>query len=256
MTYQEAVTEAADALKRGEDANWELARLTFENTRNGGTSGQADRATMDQWCADIRHASGRRFSEANGKKYKAVWAKFGGYDHTDRPSWTDAYYEFNVSYTDRAEYFEATATRRLTEDASIETQRDVAAKLLSNPAVADAVISAPDTRRAVYESLNRREQAAETRRERITDADPVASGLRSMNALVEMDTVLGRFVQDFTDTFRQMAALPQNDPFANREFLTLRLNHAQECLDQLRSYLDTGKTDIDAFLESVLKGSN
>lgn len=37
MGYQDQVAAAAAALKRGEDANWELARLTYENTREPGS---------------------------------------------------------------------------------------------------------------------------------------------------------------------------------------------------------------------------
>lgn len=252
MTYQDAVAQAANALKQGEDANWELARLTFENTKGLGNPGTTPGVTMEQWAEDVRSASGRRFSARTAGLYKTMWSRFGLQALADRPTWTDALYEVQPesSWHDRT----ARLAHQHIDTTDVEGKRDLAVKLMADPEVADAVISAPEPRRAVYEALNRREQAADVRRERLTDADPVSSGLRSMNALVEMDTVLGRFVQDFANTFRQMASLPEHDPFANREFLTLRLNHAQECLDQLRSYLDTGKTDIDTFLDSVLKG--
>lgn len=256
MTYQEAVTQAASALTRGEDANWELARLTYENTfTSGDVKAQPTRVSMERWCADIRAASGRQFSYTTGNRYKAIWVRHGLPLGEDRPSWTDAWEDVHGGPSP-AVAFAGINAERITDNATPDVKRDLAVKLMADPDVADAVIAQPATRRAVYESLNRREQAADTHRERIIDADPVSSGLRGLNAIAEMDTVLGRFIQEFTDTFRQMAALPPGDPFANREFLTLRLNHAQECLDQLRSYLDTGKTDIDAFLESVLKGGS
>ena len=249
MTYQDAVAQAASALTRGENANWELARLTYENTYAAGdTQSQSGRVSMDQWCTDVRLASERRFSAKTGERFKAIWRRYGP-PTVGGPSWIEAVEEY-VGVPSIREAFDP-----YTAPTTSDTKRDLAVKLMADPDIADAVIAQPESRRAVYESLNRREQAADDRRERTTDADPVSSGLRGLNAIAEMDAVLGRFIQEFTDTFRQMAALPAGDPFANREFLTLRLNHAQECLDQLRSYLDTGKTDIDAFLDSVLKGS-
>src|SRR5215204_2741044 len=74
MSYEEAVASAAAALTRGEDANWELARLTHENTIKGGGRQTSDGlVSMARWCGDVRQVSGRKFSLRTGGLYKAVW---------------------------------------------------------------------------------------------------------------------------------------------------------------------------------------
>lgn len=90
MSYQDNVQAAAMALSHGEDANWELARLTFESTRERGAHPQPDKATMEQWCAAVRELSGRKFSDSTGALHKRVWGRFGQQFIVDRPSWTDA----------------------------------------------------------------------------------------------------------------------------------------------------------------------
>jgi hypothetical protein len=252
MTYQEAVTQAADALTRGEDANWELARLTWENTKAAGDPGsQPDRATMEQWCSDIRAEAGRRFGESTGRKYRMLWDRYGQHFSVNRPSWTDAWQEVSPRIDDQR----WNSPEAFSERAAAGVKRDLAVKLMADPEVADAVIAQPEARRAVYESLNRREQSVQDRAERIRDADPISSELRGLNSLIVIDDVLQRFVRDFSENFQKIANLPERDIFSSRHFLTVRIERAQECLDRLRSYLETGKTDIDAFLDSVLKGS-
>jgi hypothetical protein len=91
-TYQDAVEQAATALKHGEDANWELARLTHENTRTGpGRGEQPGKVLMEQWCADVRVASGRRFSADLGKDYKRIWQRHGlGDPGSPKPPFAEA----------------------------------------------------------------------------------------------------------------------------------------------------------------------
>jgi len=96
MTYRDNVDLAATALVRGEDANWELARLTFENTKDN--RWDADGVLMAAWCADVREASGRKFGEATGAVYKAIWRRYGlEVPPGDRLSWADAYREVKPS---------------------------------------------------------------------------------------------------------------------------------------------------------------
>lgn len=229
MGYQDAVAQAAEALKRGEDANWELARLTHENTLMMGYPIQAGRVSMEQWASDVRAQSGRRFSAPHAARFKAIWGRYGHADLTDRPSWTDAM----IETVPAAAYEVAGGRRELARsletiaNAPAQERRDLVVKLMTDPIVADAVISQPEPRRAVYEALNRREQTAEQRRERMTDADPVSSELRGLNALLELSQIIERFVGDFSRVFQQAAQLPESDAFASRTFLTLQLERLQ-----------------------------
>jgi hypothetical protein len=126
------------------------------------------------------------------------------------------------------------------------------AKTATDPDVVDGVIADREGRRAVYEALSRREQTAETRRERMIDADPIASELRSMNALLDLSQAMDRYLRDGSAAMQHAAQLPAEDAFANRTFLMLQLDRVDEFSRRVRSYLETGKTDLDTFLDSVL----
>lgn len=257
MNYQEAVTEAASALKRGEDANWELARLTYENTwMSGNYDAQPDRVSMAQWCADIREKAGRRFSETTGSLYKTMWKKHGHLPFRERGAWADLWLELKGG-----SYPSTEDSSNVSVSNALEQKRDLAAKLLTDPEIADAVIAQPEARRAVYDSLSRREHAATERRERIAEQDPITVNIRQ----AEAQLTLSRMVRDFTgnvETFRrnladllqQAGPLSDRDIAANRHFIEQALREAREALDSVETYLVTGKTDIDAFLDSVLGG--
>lgn len=90
MEYRDAVINAAQALQRGEDANWQLAQLTYENTNRRGER-NAGRVSHEQWSADVRAESGRRFSEGTSRKYAMVWEAQSSQKGT--LSWTEAWYE-------------------------------------------------------------------------------------------------------------------------------------------------------------------
>jgi len=130
MTYQTNVQAAAAALKRGEDANWELARLTYENTLDAGdVRTQPGKVSMERWCEDVRAVSGRAFSYRTGKRYKAIWAKSGG-PAAGRPSWSEAYEDAD-GRTDRLEGLR----ERQVGASSPEGKRQLARELLDDPDV-------------------------------------------------------------------------------------------------------------------------
>ncbi len=151
-TYTEAVEEAAAALKRGEDANWELARLTYENTlMQGNAMSQPGKVNMEQWCADVRRASGRRFSAKSGRVYKAIWSEYGRHLDGDHLPWSEAY--DGVQGGTVAERFEKTHARNVTEKASVETKVQVARELLAEPEVAEAVVADQATRNVITDHI-------------------------------------------------------------------------------------------------------
>lgn len=261
MNYHEAVTQAAAALTRGEDANWELARLTYENTVTGtGARPEPGKVTMEQWCVDVREASGRRFATRTGKTYKAVWSRYGlgRAGGEGLPTWIDAYLEVNGATAPSEEHFAAVKANAVITHGSLEVKRDIAAKLLTDPVVADAVLQEPEMRRAVYDALNRREQAAEQRREVLTNADPISREIDQMRALADISARIEQWTRDLAQMMRRLGPLPdsERDPFANRLFIEQVIARHEEVLASLKAYLTTGKTDLDAFLDSVLQGRN
>lgn len=133
MRYQDQVAAAAAALKRGEDANWELARLTYENTLSHNEH-NSDKVTMRRWCADVRAASVRRFSETTGERYKRAWRDVIRQGLTaDLPSWSEAYDAITPDGFE--ERMAPSKAKAVLAHGTPETKRQVARELLDDPDV-------------------------------------------------------------------------------------------------------------------------
>lgn len=140
MNYQDSVNAAAAALKRGEDANWELARLTYECTTSGRTAADlqaeklAGKVQMEQWTADVRAKSGRGFAVATGHIYKNIWTRFRVvYPGRADVPWSDAYAEVRGGTV--GERMVEADFRRAQEHASLEQKRAQFASLARDPDV-------------------------------------------------------------------------------------------------------------------------
>lgn len=261
MHYSEAVQQAAAALVRGEDANWELARLTWENTYGPGRHTPHDqRATVEEWCAAVRDRSERRFSTASGRIYRTVWESNRHLGSELRPEWTDAYYAARGStpttYAETRQLIERKTIERIEDLATPEQKRAVATRLMADPAVADAIIAQPETRRAVYESLNRQEQRAEVKHNISRASDPVGQRLDRETALIDLEKLLRTFADQTRTLVAAIGALPERSDGAVAPHLFLRQSFvaAEDAIGSVRSLLTTGKSDIDNFLADVLKG--
>lgn len=260
MNYTQAVEQAAAALVRGEDANWELARLTWENTfAAGDIRAQADRVSMDSWCRAIREIAGRQFTESTGKVYKAVWAKFQSLDPRDRPHFSEALRSLDNESRDwdmRKTRVQERFVESIDTLATPEQKREVATRLMQDPAIADAVIEQPAVRRAVYESLNRQEAKVEARHNAIRAADPVGQQFDRSGALLDLEKLLRTFAEQARALVAAIGPLPEHDDETGARLVFIRQSFvaADDALDSVRTLLSTGKSDIDSFLADVLKG--
>ena len=146
MSYEENVRAAAAALKRGEDANWELARLTFEvcGPPGSGRHGNVGFTPLRVWSCDVREASGRKFSQPTAGYYRDVWERFGDYQGDHQMSWTEAYAEIRGG-TVGERMVEADFKRALT-NASPEQKREVFSTLASQPEVIREALRDDQTR--------------------------------------------------------------------------------------------------------------
>jgi hypothetical protein len=127
---------AADALVRGDDANWELAQLTHENTYTGRRRVAEDdsRLSMDEWCRRIREQSGRKFVRSTGLMYKAVWERFGDHDSDHQMAWSEAYWE--VRGDKPGSSFAATNAKQAIKHLDavpVEEKRALARALMADP---------------------------------------------------------------------------------------------------------------------------
>jgi hypothetical protein len=142
MEYRDRVKAAAAALATGEDAQWQLAQLTYESTIGHGERPSADKVTMAQWCADVTADSPLlRFGTSPGGHYRRAWERFG--ETVDRPSFSDAYWEVRNGGNKQAE-FESLHVRNAV-NGSATVRRDTLRQLAADPEVRDEIVAAVRT---------------------------------------------------------------------------------------------------------------
>jgi hypothetical protein len=156
MSYQDNVRAAAAALTRGEDANWELARLTFDVCGDAGPGRpSADRVGLRQWSSDVARASGRRFGYDTARYYRDIWIRFGNDDPGRHlPSWSEAYAEIRGGTV--ADRMASADFSRALEHGTAEIKRNAFLKLSQDPEVVrDSAASS-----AVFKQITQHNPAA------------------------------------------------------------------------------------------------
>src|SRR5262245_42891397 len=255
MTYRENVERAATALRRGEAENWELARLTFESTRGLDEESRIDRVTMATWCTDVVATAGRPFSQGTGTRFKALWRKYGGVSLKERPSWADAWLE-NAGLT--RETSRAAAASSATRNAPPETKRAIFAELAADPVVVEhaAELGTP-TSQAVSRLTHQAGAIRKQRREQAIEADPIARRLERQRAALDLEASCNRFAQDCVRFAREITdLLPETGAASEKDLDWIRraIERGRAALEQLDTYVSTGRTDLDTFLANVLGG--
>lgn len=256
MAYRDNVDLAAAALGRGEEANWELARLTFENTYEGhGGREREGRVTMAIWCRDVRTASGRRFSEASGDRFKAMWRRYGSTTSPRERSWSELWLEGHGSTPERQAAYIAASNAR---NATPEAKREIFAELAADPVVVEhaAELGTP-TSQAVSKLTHQANVIREQRREQAVEADPIARRLERQRAALDLEASCNQFAQDCVRFAREITDLLPSTGEASAEdlaWIRRAIERGRGSLDQLEGYISSGRTDLDAFLESVLGG--
>lgn len=277
MAYRENVELAAAALARGDEANWELARLTAENTYGpGDVESQVERVSIDRWCADVETAvPGRknRFSDRTARNYRRIWESYGRQSPADRPGWTEAYYAVTNSSTVDARHRRALSEARnrnpeikgemltmIAADPAVapEDKRAAFAALASDPAVIEqaAVLGTP-TSQVVTRLTHQAHVVREQRREQEHAADPIARNLERQRAVLDLEASCNQFAQDCVRFAREITDILPSSGEASAddlEWIGRAIERGRSALDQLEGYISTGRTDLDAFLEGVLKG--
>lgn len=268
--YMTRVDLAALAVRRGDDANWELARLTDENTLDG-PADQPGRVSMERWCQDVRAAAGRRFSPTTGTIYKRIHRAHADLAPAERPAWTEAYYAATTgSKEDNDERralsearnarpeIKAQMIRELAGDAQVPSEAQQAAfqTLAARPAVAEEVANfGSATSRAVVDLNQRAHEARVERRERREQADPVARQFAEQRAVLDLQSACARFTGDIERFAREVAEImPRTGLAGADELFWIRevMERSRSVLAQVERYVETGRSDIDTFLAEVL----
>lgn len=114
----------------------------------------------------------------------------------------------------------------------------------------------PEIRRAVYQGLHEREQHVAERTERIAEADPVSRQFDQQQAMLDLqkwvDVLRRHIAQLHGDILPRLGRAPDRDPLAMRRFLAEALADLDEATAPVRTFVDSGTTDIDRFLSEVL----
>lgn len=264
MTYRDKVFLAATALARGEDANWELARLTFENTyERGRPSAQPDRVSMESWCDDVKARSGRRFSAGTGQRFKAVWRRYGHYESSDQPSWADAWESTAVDRELPAppSPMDAPPYKALADQitaASDESKRFAFRRLAQEQAVlAEATEIGSPVSRAVSELEHKAGLIRQQQREQMVQSDPIGRRLEQGQAATDLWALCVRYARESERFAEQVVELlRRSGPLSDDRvyFMRQTTDRTRALCDQLDRYFVSGQTDLDAFLASVLSG--
>jgi hypothetical protein len=244
MSYQDNVRAAAAALKRGEDANWELARLTYETCGAAPGSGgwqaraKAGYVAIQTWANDVANESGRNFSYATAAYYRDAWAL-----RQTNPgrfaTWSDAYSSVRGG-TVGERMVEADFNRALAH-ATPEQKRDVFQRIVrEEPAVVQQAWQDTDTNVALSEARwqAHQEQIVQPAREKRAIFEPTDTTLDRTSFFYDIQKKVDQWAREL-DGIRDFLANAEDVNLvtrkATRNSFELLIHAAEQCRDTLPS---------------------
>jgi hypothetical protein len=248
MSYKQEVEAAAAALKRGEEADFELAERTYNNTTPDGS------VSLTQWCADVQAKSGRSFGTTPGKYYRRAWGLYLAAEQAiGRTAARKRTFKGEGGY-----YWEA-------RDSSPSQERDEirvreAVRVLRDPEASKD----PRISQALEEKYQREDAERTQRRQRMHDEDSNLQRLDQWEAAIQVDELVGILIESldkwhdqWLNAFTRAGQLSTGP--GGRAILDAvikeaheRLNRTADDLDRTSSWNETGETDIDAgFRKSI-----
>ena len=281
-SYEQAVEQAADALKKGEQANWDLARYTYENTIGNGEVGRGQqsrdgRVSMAAWCRDIRAASGRRFSDFTGGVYRRAWERRQeGLARGQDLSWAEAYESARGDndnddllagrqerladkYADDVLKRGTPASKTrvldgLSTDQDIDPQQKIAAaaQLLAAPDVQQHLAVGGKTigkLNGVYDALSTAEERAKDVREAQLPPSLRESAAKGYSRMLDLSGVLDRAAKDIKAAVKDLPPIRADEQF----WLADSIQRVEEALEEVRAYHRGEPSPLDAFLKDTLK---
>lgn len=238
MDYAKAIAEGRRLLKRSDEDQWALAKLTAEVVAQG--------TTVRQWASDLG------VSEPHAGNLRKVWEKFSG-PRIDGRSFAEHYELAKVSEERAEELLElaeqtgrsvSTVQRSIRYGDRVETARS----LLSDREVARDVLRDQKTQAAVARA------SLEVSKER-EDDQKTASAQPSPGTAHrgQVYDVLGRLVSarrqvvTILDSLRNVEL--QNE---DRELLSEVTEELENAVGWLRSYIRSGERSFDRALDQLL----
>jgi hypothetical protein len=134
-----------------------------------------------------------------------------------------------------------------------EEKAKLAADLISEPDVAEQVVSQPETRRSINRATDvhdrRKAEQRAQRTEKIENQDQVGKRIDNLKAVTELGEVHERYSRDGNEALRRIGELPDSE----RYWLTGAVDRAEATLRAARRYLELGRSEIDAELDHIIK---
>lgn len=137
---------------------------------------------------------------------------------------------------------------KLEPEDRVEVLKDVAEDAVGNmfdPKVGPAF--------AVIAEVSNRQREVQEKRTRQMDEHPVIRKIDGMRALMDLDDALSKCTQEIKYLL-PLCAIPAEGVMADDYFLRLQIKNLREMLDAVERFVDTGRTDVDAFVADVLQG--
>jgi hypothetical protein len=208
----------------------------------------------------VRAASGRRFAESTGQRYRRVWKEAGKLSPGgDLPVWAEAYETILESTRGSLrERLAASDIRQGLQHATPEVKRDTFAQLAADPEVLrEAARLGSPTAKAAADLFVGSHRIRESQREQQIESDPIQKLAYQTYAAMDIEGICRRYALDTERFLREVSeALPRTGPAGSGHLHWVReaIDRARSALDQLSTYVETGRNDVDRFLEEVLKG--
>jgi len=249
MSYQNNVRAAIAALNTiaaGDDANWTLARLTYEVC---GPSGQGRKVqpmtSLAQWSADIMAGGAKKnFSPTSASYYRRIWELFGEKYHSgDISDFTQAYNDMRGVANMDANMVSTNFNRAL-EYATPQQKQAVFQQLVRDePAVVEQAWHDTATNVALSEARwKARDEMLEPQREAVRETreifEPKDTALDRRNLLASIATKVDLWTRELNgirDILEYTDDVDWGRLWATRQALDRLVQAATICRDTLPS---------------------
>ena len=272
--YEERVTQAADAWTHGVRAALKLARLTREACgpkREVGHTRPADGfVTYTKWAADVESRSGRKFSAGTASIYGDAWDYLQTHPGAD---WSEAYddarggespnermasHNVKRGLEHATPEVKAAALAQLIADPDVRQPRALATLLTSNPRELAVAFENDDGLRRAIGNLQTdywRDHGIRNPIER--RGDTVEQKLAEVDAALALQKAFDTFADSIDEIRPNLGNLPQRDAGGIDQGMNWMVRsafkRAEDALESVRSFAVHGKSDVEAFLGSVLR---
>lgn len=246
---------AADHETTANAEKWELARLTYENTRSGAGKPKAHdtRLTMKAWSAAIQLAGANAFSRRTAERYRAVYAAVVDSNSAtvaELGSFTEAY----AIATRAAERLEAAHKAKLeATPPSLAPLPIVVAVKPTQPAVTDAIDADTEVEGVPQKWVEMREQR---QTEQTAPLIEVVTALEQERIFGHLQRQIDKLSEVIDFSLPVIETMSSAGKSMKGWLFSSALEELKERIARIDYFIEHGEGEIDTFAREVLGGSN